>query len=129
MSASPPEDFIVKPLKVDELLDWIGRKLGLNGSPPTRRRRRPPPADTAAAGAPPEAHLAALDELINLGYLRGILNKLAEIERLDPAHGEFVRVLRDLARQFQFDAMKEFSGKMRDARTPLRDRCAFRTSS
>ena len=57
---------------------------------------------------------AALDELINLGYLRGILNKLAEIERLDAKHGEFVRVLRDLARQFQFEAMKEILRKMRD---------------
>ena len=28
---------------------------------------------------------------------------------------EFVRVLRDLARQFQFDAMKEIIRKMRDA--------------
>jgi len=41
-----------------------------------------------------------------------MLNKLAEIERLDPQHGEFVRVLRDLARQFQFDAMKEILRKM-----------------
>jgi PleD family two-component response regulator len=39
--------------------------------------------------------------------VRGILNKLGEIERNGPASGEFVRVLRDLARQFQFDAMKE----------------------
>jgi hypothetical protein len=50
-----------------------------------------------------------------LGYLRGILNKLAEIERIDARHGEFVRVLRELARQFQFDAMKEILRKMRDA--------------
>ena len=57
----------------------------------------------------------ALDELIGLGYLRGILNKLGEIERLDTAHAEFVRVLRDLARQFQFDAMKEILRKVRDA--------------
>ena len=64
---------------------------------------------------PPETQLAALDELIGLGYLRGILAKLAEIEKIDPRHGEFVRVLRDLARQFQFDAMKELLRKMRDA--------------
>ena len=56
----------------------------------------------------------ALDELIDLGYLRGILTKLAEIERLDPQHVEFVRVLRDQARQFQFDAMKEIIRKAGD---------------
>ncbi len=112
-----PEDFIVKPLKVDELLAWLGRKLDLEWVT----------ADAPAAVAqttsaeplpllpPDEPELAALDELINLGYLRGILNKLAEIERLDASHAEFVRVLRDLARQFQFDAMKEILRKMRDA--------------
>ena len=70
--------------------------------------------DTAPSSAlvlPDREHLSALDELVGLGYVRGILNKLGEIERLDPAHGEFVRVLRDLARQFQFDAMKEILRK------------------
>jgi signal transduction histidine kinase/DNA-binding NarL/FixJ family response regulator len=112
-----PEDFIVKPLKVDELLAWLGRKLDLEWVTADA-----PVASTPAAPAEPlpllppdEIELAALDELINLGYLRGILNKLAEIERLDASHGEFVRVLRDLARQFQFDAMKEILRKMRDA--------------
>jgi CheY-like chemotaxis protein/anti-sigma regulatory factor (Ser/Thr protein kinase) len=111
-----PDDFIVKPLKVDDLLDWLGRKLELEwitaeavGAPPAA------PAEPPPLIAPGESEMAALDELINLGYLRGILNKLGEIERLDPGHGEFVRVLRDLARQFQFDAMKELLRKMRDA--------------
>ena len=110
------DDFIVKPLRVDELLDWIGRKLSLEWvsaeSPvilPTRVVPKP-----AQLIPPGQEHLSALDELVSLGYVRGILNKLGEIERLDPAHGEFVRVLRDLARQFQFDAMKEILGKGRD---------------
>ena len=60
-------------------------------------------------------HDAALDELIGLGYVRGILNKLGEIERLGTEHHEFVRVLRELARQFQFDAMKEVLRKSRNA--------------
>ena len=110
------EDFIVKPLRVDELLDWIGRRLGLEWvsvdapSISTVLVQHPPPLIL-----PGWQHLSALDELLTLGYLRGILNKLGEIERLDPAHGEFVRVLRDLARQFQFDAMKEVIRKGRDA--------------
>ncbi len=112
-----PEDFIVKPLRVDELLDWIGRKLELEwvfANAPT-----PLPANEphhpATLNAPPPEHLAALDELIGLGYVRGILNKLGEIERLGTEHHEFVRVLRELARQFQFDAMKEVLRKSRNA--------------
>jgi len=112
-----PEDFIVKPLKVDELLVWLGRKLDLEwvtADAPVAAVP-PVPAEPPPLVPPDETELAALDELITLGYLRGILNKLAEIERQDVNHGEFVRVLRDLARQFQFDAMKEILRKMRDA--------------
>jgi signal transduction histidine kinase/purine-cytosine permease-like protein len=109
-----PEDFIVKPLRVGDLLDWVGHKLEIEwvsaDTPPVPPVATEPPPLVA----PPEAHLAALDELIGLGYLRGILAKLAEIEKIDPQHGEFVRVLRDLARQFQFDAMKEVLRKTRD---------------
>jgi CheY-like chemotaxis protein len=109
------EDFIVKPLRVNELLDWIGRKLELEWVASDAPVPHPAPVEPPPLIAPGAIHLAALDELIGLGYLRGILNKLAEIERLDPAHGEFVRVQRDLARQFQFDAMKEILRKTRDA--------------
>ena len=111
------DDFIVKPLRVDELLDWIGRTLGLQWV----SGESPPSAPPCAAPAPEPLvppgweQLGALDELVSLGYLRGILNKLGEIERADPVHGEFVRVLRELARGFQFDAIKEIIGKARDA--------------
>ena len=110
------EDFIVKPLRVDELLDWIGRKLNLDWvSAAVPDIDRPYPIQPAALIPPGREYLIALDELVSLGYVRGILNKLGEIERLDPVHAEFVRVLRDLARQFQFDAMKEVLRKSRDA--------------
>jgi len=111
-----PDDFVVKPLKVDELLAWLGRKLDLEWvTADAAAVAQSAPAKPLPLLPPDETELAALDELITLGYLRGILNKLAEIERQDASHAEFVRVLRDLARQFQFDAMKEILRKMRDA--------------
>ena len=109
------DDFIVKPLRVNDLLSWIGRKLELQWVSAAVPVDAPAPAEPPPLIAPDDDHLAALDELIGLGYLRGMLNKLAEIEKIDPQHGEFVRVLRDLARQFQFDAMQEILRKMRDA--------------
>ena len=72
----------------------------------------PTPAEPLPLVAPDAGHVNALEEAINLGYLRGILNQLAEIEKLDARHGEFVRILRELARQFQFDAMKEILRKI-----------------
>jgi CheY-like chemotaxis protein len=109
------EDFIVKPLRVTELLAWIGAKLELEWVSADTPAQPVAPSKPPPLIAPDDVHLAILDEAIDLGYLRGILNKLAEIERLDPKYGEFVRVLRDLARQFQFDAMKEILRKMNDA--------------
>jgi signal transduction histidine kinase/CheY-like chemotaxis protein/purine-cytosine permease-like protein len=111
-----PGDFMLKPIGVEELLDWIGDRLQLEwvadhagGVPPEPKA---PPVEPLQA-PPPEA-LRELNELIDLGYLRGILTKLAEIERSHPRCAEFVRVQRELARSFQFEAMIALSRKAED---------------
>jgi CheY-like chemotaxis protein len=109
------DDFIVKPVQVHELLTWLGHKLNLEWVTSATPVPALQPAAAPSLVAPDQAHLTALEELVGLGYLRGILNKLDEIERLNPQYGEFVRVLRDLARQFQFDAMKELLRKMHES--------------
>lgn len=113
------ENFITKPVRVNQLLDWIGRHLDLEWV----RAEAPPPQPTPALpparlNYPPEAYLHALEEQIDLGYVRGILNKLGEIERLDSVHGEFVELMRQLARQFQFEAMKEILRKGQQQHDP-----------
>jgi signal transduction histidine kinase/CheY-like chemotaxis protein len=102
-------DFITKPVRIDELLNWIGQRLQLqwisaNAAP------EPPPAAPAQWRAPPSQALRELGELIELGYPRGILGKLDEIAG-EPAHQEFVTVMRRLAQQFQFDSMREIIRK------------------
>jgi len=94
------DDFILKPVRVDELLDWLGARLQLDWV-----AARPAPAPASTWAPAPPAQLRALDELVGLGYYRGIVRKLDEIEALDPAHAGFVGHLRGLARQFQLDAM------------------------
>ena len=104
------EDFILKPIRVEELLDWIGRRLQLEwvwADAPAAAAESVPTVEVEQLVLPPTAELRALDELIELGFLRGILARLAEIERMAPEYAEFVRVQRELARQFQFDAMRE----------------------
>jgi CheY-like chemotaxis protein/anti-sigma regulatory factor (Ser/Thr protein kinase) len=99
-----PEDFILKPVRHSELLDWLERRLGLSWVDE-------PVDNVVPAVAAPErvlpepAQLAALLEVVNLGFYRGIMNKLAEIEKLQPATSVFVEEMRLLARQFQFEAM------------------------
>jgi CheY-like chemotaxis protein len=104
-------DFIVKPFRVSDLLDWIGTQLALEWI------HSAIPAVVAAEPLPPAIvppgpdHLATLREMIDLGYMRGIREKIDAIERLDPVHEEFVRVMRALAGRFQFEPMKEILRK------------------
>ncbi len=106
-----PEDFIVKPVRHSELLDWLERRLGLQW---LHDEAAVAPAVHALPGAcatpapltyPDAAALAALAQVVALGYYRGILNTLDDIERSQPAHRAFVNTMRQLAKQFQFDAM------------------------
>ncbi len=111
----PAEDFFTKPVRIEELLDWTGRRLGLEWVfAPEEVEPVPAPATEApSSGLPPAEQLRALEEVVALGYPRGINDKLNEIEALDPACGAFVAGMRDLARQFRFDAMKK---KLREVR-------------
>ena len=52
---------------------------------------------------PDAAQRLALLEVVNLGFYRGIMNKLAEIEKQQPATCVFVDEMRVPARQFQFE--------------------------
>ena len=99
------EDFILKPVRHSELLDWLERRLGLAWLD------TPPAEPEAAAPAvtmhthPPRAQLEALQEMVDLGYYRGIMNRLDDIQAAHPACASFVASLREQARQFQFEAM------------------------
>jgi len=100
------EDFILKPVRVNELLDWLGSHLQLEWIHATPAALPAPEPAHALDGALPEPEqLRALDELVSLGYFRGIVRKLDEIEAEDPAQAAFVNNLRGMARQFQLDAM------------------------
>jgi signal transduction histidine kinase/CheY-like chemotaxis protein/purine-cytosine permease-like protein len=117
-AAIATENFITKPVRVDELLDWIGRHLGLAWvtaeAAPTEITAAPtaaPPAAPKQLRYPSAEHLRILDEQIQLGYMRGIHTKLDEIAQLDAGYADFIEVMRQLARQFQFDAMCEILRK------------------
>ena len=120
-----PEDFLVKPVRHSELLDWLERRLGLvwQGAGPVPAAvaapevvlQAPPvpvsdlPAEPAPEpGVRPSApRLKMLLEAVTLGYYRGVMNALADIERHEPACAAWVESLRPLARGFQFEALAE----------------------
>ena len=98
------EDFIVKPVRHSELLDWLERRLQLQWCGPAAEPAAAAPQPPAAAALPRE-ELQALQALVQLGYYRGITNKLAQLLHSCPQSGAWLRQLDGLARQYQFETM------------------------
>lgn len=99
------EDFLVKPLNVLALLEVIRQRLALTWietSPSAEPARHDAPSDRpdALRVQPPGDILRSLHELGNLGYVRGILDKLNEIEQHEPAYLTFTGLLRDHVERF-----------------------------
>src|SRR6185295_20164427 len=76
-------DFVLKPVRKAELLDWLGRALALEWL-----HAPLPVAAAPAAGAPPDAGMAcpdaarlqALERMVDLGWFRGIVRELDTLE-------------------------------------------------
>ncbi|MDT7835954.1 ATP-binding protein [Aquabacterium sp. OR-4] len=104
-----PQDFLVKPVRMPELLHWLQRRLGIDWVSAPETAGEPGVESTAAAllVPPPAEALRALDDLVRLGYLRGIQKKLDAIEAAHPASAGFVAQLRALAGRFQFDSVQQ----------------------
>jgi signal transduction histidine kinase/FixJ family two-component response regulator len=100
-------DFLVKPVRMNELLDWLQRRLALQWIDEAERAPDDTAASLAAQVVPPAQSLRALDELVRLGYLRGIQKKLDAIDAEHPASADFIHRLRTLARGFQLDTLAQ----------------------
>ena len=109
----PADDFLVKPVRLDELLDWLGRQLQI-GWIEAERAAAPAPLPAADAPLPPPALLRALQEAVSLGHVRGIGRQLDAIEAADAAYAAFAGRLRLLARRFQYGAMNDLLRKALD---------------
>ena len=96
-------DFITKPVRFDELLDWLGKQLQLQWqtTPPV-----PPPAAVPDhAPRPNRDQLQALLDVVQLGYPRGVQKLMDQIETERADCTVWLTPLRVLAQSFQFDRM------------------------
>ena len=101
-----PEDFIVKPVRHSELLDWLEKRLQLTWLDAAIADTSPSAVEVPPRWVwPDSAALTALLEVVNLGFYRGVLNQLARVETAQPDSSSWVNDLRAMARQFQFEAM------------------------
>lgn len=95
------DGFIVKPVSLPELLAKIKHHLQLEWITETPV---PTPDLAGASRIPAMDDLTALLELGAIGYVKGILDKLADIDQRDPACLAFTTELRALVKQFHLNA-------------------------
>ena len=91
-----------------QLLERIQHQLGLTWLRRTQEKLPQP----AAITLPGSDDLQALRELGALGYVRGIQQRLDDIDQRYPACAGFIAALRLLVKNFQLD---EFNRQLKDA--------------
>ncbi len=97
--AADCNDYLPKPVHAPILLDKIRQQLALEWIRRDAGQPRPRPAGLPAAA------LLALQQQASLGYLRGVLQLLDQLERDEPAAAQQIEALRQLARRFQLDEL------------------------
>jgi CheY-like chemotaxis protein len=94
-----PADFLVKPLRRDDLLDWLGRRLSLQwvrGEPSA-----PAPGAQPLITWPPAPALKPLLHSLQLGHVRGVSEQLEVLAQTHPACAGFIAHARSLLQAFR----------------------------
>jgi signal transduction histidine kinase/purine-cytosine permease-like protein len=97
-------DFLVKPVRMVELVGWFERRLQLQWLLAESAPAAPVPAP-GTLQAPPAHALRELDDLVRLGYVRGILKKLDALAAAWPDSVGYIDRLRGLARGFDLETL------------------------
>ena len=107
--AAACNDYLAKPVHTPELLERIHKQLDLQW---LRRTREQTPAASLTPRRPSASDISALRELGEMGYVRGIQEKLDAIDRLSPASVSFTAPLRALVKSFR---LEEFNRQLKEA--------------
>jgi signal transduction histidine kinase/CheY-like chemotaxis protein/purine-cytosine permease-like protein len=98
-------DFVVKPVSFNELLYKIRLHLKLDwiASPPLPSGESRPTQSKAMLLYPSQEKLQMLLELGEIGYVKGILQRLDEIEQQDQVYQPFAGEMRRLVKRFRLN--------------------------
>ena len=106
------DDTIAKPVDVRRLRDKLARYLGLDWiyadeQPGTAAAAGPSAAAEQPAGSPGQAHIAELTRLSEIGYVRGIEAKLADLSKIKE-NSAFVDASRGFVQAFDLAGFAAF---------------------
>jgi signal transduction histidine kinase/CheY-like chemotaxis protein len=97
------DDYMIKPLDLRQLLEKFHTLLDIKWTTGADCEATPPPSALTpppAGAGPPLGEIDALIYLGQIGHVRGINAKLAEIESNSPEHAAFVQGLRVIVNSF-----------------------------
>jgi hypothetical protein len=97
------DDYMIKPLDLRQLLEKFHTLLDIKWTIGADCEAKPPPSALTpppAGAGPPLGEIDALIYLGQIGHVRGINAKLAEIESNSPEHAAFVQSLRVIVNSF-----------------------------
>jgi CheY-like chemotaxis protein len=108
------DDFIVKPVNVEELLNWFGDRLQIDwvtsadflDKQSTDEADETPVKDQLLA--PSKQELASLLAMVKIGYIKGIHRQLDQLVERDQKLIAFAEQVRELSNQFQLNEMKHY---------------------
>jgi signal transduction histidine kinase/CheY-like chemotaxis protein/purine-cytosine permease-like protein len=108
----PSDDFIVKPVNVQDLLDWLGVKLNIEWvNEPEKVLDYFRVSEQANKDSinilPPAGQLEMLLKHISSGYIKGIHSQLNIIESLGIEYAPFINKMRQHAINFEVQAMQQ----------------------
>lgn len=105
-SGISPQDFILKPLNLLELINWIGECLNLQWI--EAEKSMPAIVPISDYVLPSQATLKKLLEMLDIGYIHGVRSLINDIEAQQLACEHFVAEVRGMTNKFQLESLKLF---------------------
>jgi CheY-like chemotaxis protein len=100
------KDFILKPVNLFELINWIGERLNLQWI--ENKEELAIESVVSDYVLPSHEVMNDLLRMINMGYLVGVRKLINEIDEQQLACPQFVAELRQMSEKFQLGTMKTF---------------------
>ncbi len=95
--------YVIKPVRINLLLDHIGRLLDLVWC---YEKEEPIAAETQLIGTlelPADQHLDDIAQLASIGHKKGLQEKIQQLKQSNDAHPVFIMELTKLTNNFQFE--------------------------
>ena len=100
------DDFIAKPVDLDELLEKLGVHLGLEWIYGRRSEERPSSSEVPLA-VPPASELRFLYQHARRGHIGSVREEIARLGALSEDYAPFLRTLQELAEQFSLREIRD----------------------